>query len=72
MRCEALKRARAVKAHEANFWHSEAWLVRSAFACTEKKEAAAFFLFPFWFLFSFFFIWEVVSFLVAFSTLWGC
>jgi hypothetical protein len=47
MRCEALKRARAVKAHEANFWHSEAWLVRSAFACTEKKEAAAFFLFPF-------------------------
>jgi hypothetical protein len=77
MRSEALKRARAVKCMAANFLHSEAWLLiclTFAFACTEKKEAAASILF-FWFLFpffDFFLYWEVVSFLMAFSMLWGC
>jgi hypothetical protein len=77
MRSEALKRARAVKCMAANFLHSEAWLLiclTFAFACTEKKEAAAS-IFFFWFLFpffDFFLYWEVVSFLMAFSMLWGC
>jgi hypothetical protein len=52
MWCEASKRARAVKCMMANFLHSEAWLIRSAFACTEKKEPAAFI--SLLFLFSFF------------------
>jgi hypothetical protein len=78
MRSEALKRARAVKCMAANFLHSEAWLLiclTFAFACTEKKEAAAsiFFFLVSLSLFRFFFLyWEVVSFLMAFSMLWGC
>jgi hypothetical protein len=78
MRSEALKRARAVKCMAANFLHSEAWFsicLTFAFACTEKKEAAAsiFFFLVSLSLFRFFFLyWEVVSFLMAFSMLWGC